>query len=93
MSLYTYRWYEYDVWGNRRDGYQVNDVFRTPEVYMVDPDWSDPELIRELRKQNFFKKGVRSNLIEIDGDEEKIYFDYKGRPEGELRREEESGIE
>ena len=44
--------------------------------------------VKELKKQGFIDQpGVQSRHFETDGDEEIIYLTYKGRPEGELRRE------
>ena len=87
---HTYRFYSYDVWGNEEDGYEVNDVFRTTETVELDDEkiQSDTELFKELKKQGFIDQpGVQSRHFETDGDEEIIYLTYKGRPEGELRRE------
>jgi hypothetical protein len=84
-----YRWYSYDVWGNKKDGYEVNQVFRTSEVVEV-PNIAavnDSSLIKYLKKVGFFKKNLKAILFDIDGDEEVIYFSYKGKPEGELRAE------
>jgi len=86
-----WRWYEYDVWGNKKDGYDVNNVFRTAEVIDI-PEIvlnSDKAIITYLRNIGFFKKGVRSRDIEF-GEmtyENTLDIEYKGKPVGELRRE------
>ena len=84
----TYRLYDYDVWGNENDGYDVNDVFKTNELYKIDANWSDSKLISALKKQGLIKKGIHQSSIEIGGDDMTITFDYKGKPEFELRIEE-----
>jgi hypothetical protein len=84
-----WRYYSYDVWGNKRDGYDVNNVFETDEVIDI-PNvvQSDKALITYLRNIGFMKKkGLRRNLIEIEGDEGIIYLSYNGKPDGELRKE------
>jgi len=81
-----YREYTYDVWGNRRDGYHVNDVYRGRNVTIDD----DRDLIKELRKVGLLRKGVRSYRIGIDGEPGYSFYisDLKtGRPEFELRCE------
>lgn len=84
-----WRVYSYDVWGNAKDGYEVNNVFRTNEIIPI-PNVvlkSDKALITYLKNIGYFKKGVKRNLIEFDGDDRTIYVSYKGRPEFELRKE------
>ncbi len=82
-----YRLISYDVWGNEKDGYEVNQAFTTSEYYELDDNADHTGIIKALRKQGCLKKGVRAKLIEIDGDDKTIYFSYKGRPEFELRKE------
>jgi hypothetical protein len=82
-----FRWVYYDVWGNKKDGYEVNQAFRSNDVVMIPDGISDKSLTTYLKKQGFFKSSVRSNLVEYDGDEYTIYITYKGKPEGELRAE------
>lgn len=88
----TWRLYELDVWGNDEDGYDVNDVFRTGFTVDFEDDISDGDLITLLADEGLIKKTMTSRThredIEIDGDEFTIYFNYKGRPEFELRKEE-----
>jgi hypothetical protein len=84
----TFRLITYDVWGNEKDGYEVNQAFTTNECYEIpDSDESSEQIIATLKKQGCFKKYVRKSSIEIDGDTDVIYVSYKGRPEFELRKE------
>ena len=87
MATQKYRLYTYDVQGNEEDGYDVNDVFKTSEIYDIDPGWDNKTLIKRLKSQGLIKKGIRSSSIEIGGDDVIITFDYKGKPEFELREE------
>ena len=43
-----YRLYTYDLWGNARDGYDVNDVYRTGVVIELPDDASDYLINRRL---------------------------------------------
>lgn len=84
----NWRVYSYDVWGNAKEGYDINNVFRTNEIIPIPYEVeSNEEFIKYLRKIGFFRKSVKTKYVEIDGDEESLYFSYKGRPEFELRRE------
>ena len=81
-------WYSYDVWGNKKDGYEVNNVFRSSDyAYIPDSIVTDKDLIVYLKKEGFIRLGIRVASINIDSDEDVIYFSYKDKPEGELRRE------
>lgn len=82
-----FRWIYYDVWGNKKDGYEVNAKYTSNDVVMIPDDLNDKQLTTHLKKQGLFKGSVRSNLVEYDGDEFTIYITYKGKPEGELRAE------
>lgn len=89
--MVKWRWYSYDTWGNKKDGYEVNQVFRT-SIYVDIPEVvlnSDEAIKRHLKKDGFIKKGVRGRDITF---EEFMYEDsigimFKGKPIGELRRE------
>ena len=86
-----WRWYEYDVWGNKKDGYEINQVFRTAQIFDLSEESlnSDKKIIDYLRKEGFIKKGVLGKQIELGGDpyEDLITLGYKGKPVGEFRRE------
>lgn len=85
-----YRLYNYDVWGNEHDGFEVNDVYRTSTIVDIPDDANDETIIRILKAEGAIKRNIRFKSIEIDGElEYSLYFTYRptGRPEFELRRE------
>jgi hypothetical protein len=84
-----WRLYTYDVWGNARDGFDVNDVFKTSTILEFSDNASDADIVKALKKAGYLRKGIRTSSIKFDGDDETIYFSdaRNGRPEGELRRE------
>lgn len=87
----TWRWYEYDTWGNKKDGYEVNQVFRT-SIYVDFPEAvlnSDEAIKRHLKKNGFIKKGVRGRDISFSNlmFESTIEVLFKNKPIGEFRRE------
>lgn len=84
----TYRLYDYDVWGNEKEGYTVNDCFRSCQTIDLDESWDDARIIKALKHAGIIKKGIRAKSIRIDGEMDyTLYFEYKDRPEFELRRE------
>lgn len=86
--IHNFRLYTYDVWGNARDGYEVNNVYGTGEVYSLDDNWTDKQIISELKKQGAIRKSVKNSLVRIDGEfEYSLYFEYRDKPEFELRKE------
>ena len=83
----AYKLYTYDVWGNEEDGYEVNNVYATDRVIYLPSDPSDKDILDALRRAGEIRKGVRSNLVQIEGESGyTLYISYKHRPEMELRR-------
>lgn len=84
-----WRLIDYDVWGNARDGFEVNAAYTTSTYVEFDEGISDAALIKLLKREGLLKKGLRASSIDMDGDEYTIYFSdaRNGRPEFELRRE------
>lgn len=72
--------YSLDVWGNEEDGYEVNDRSRIGTVELPKA-FSDEWLLKTLKNEgliNYKKSDIKS--IEIDGGEDWISIDYKGKP-------------
>jgi len=59
----------YDVWGNKKDGFEVNNAFSTEEVLVITEDATDRDIIKGLKTIGFIKKGVRYSSIDIDGED------------------------
>ena len=86
--MIKYKCYDYDVWGNRKDGFEVNNIFETCETYELNHNWNDRGILQSLKRQGCIKRNIRISDVEIDGEMEyTLYFSYRGRPEFELRRE------
>ncbi len=85
-----YRVYSYDVWGNEKDGYEVNDCFYSGETTKLHKGMTDNQIIKKLKKEGIINKWIKNHCVSISGEEEySLYFEYKGRPEFELRAERE----
>lgn len=81
-----YRLWTYDIWGNAKDGYEVNDRYRQG-IVALPKDATDDEVIACLQDNGDVKKGIRREFLEIEGESgHTIYITYKGRPEMELER-------
>jgi hypothetical protein len=57
--------YYFDVWGNSREGFEVNN--QCEQAIMEFPDWpTNKELLQRLKNINFIKKTTRMNSVEFD---------------------------
>jgi len=65
-----YQVYTYDVWGNKTDGFFVNDVFKTDLVLELPDrdDLKDNEIIKAMRDQDILKSGLHVKSFEIEGE-------------------------
>lgn len=57
MRLINY----FDVWGNKKDGYEVNNLCEEGIIEVA--SWSDSDVLKALKKSNFIKKHVRTNML------------------------------
>lgn len=76
-KYYMYDLYDYEVWGDVEDGFQVNNVFHTVSdiCFAESVVMDDKKLIKALKKLGFIKKGIHTKSIEIDGEPEfTLYF-------------------
>lgn len=79
------RVWSYDVWGNQKDGFQVNDRYEIATY--TDPkndsifQAKDADIISFLKNEGHLVKGTHLSSFEIEGDgEQYLTIDYKGRP-------------
>ena len=78
--------YSLDVWGNAEDGYEVNDRSKVGSID-IDSTFSDNQLLKALVDAGIatMKKSDK-NHIQIDGDDEWISIDYRGKPVFQLEK-------
>ena len=83
MKTQKYRLYTYDLWGNSKDGYQVNDVY-SQDVFEIDDSLTDKQIFKIIGI-----KPQSQNHVEFDtnGDENTLYIQAKkdAKPICELR--------
>ncbi len=85
--VHDYRIQSLDVWGNAKEGYEVNQSFNTNRYVELPEHPDNDDIIKALQKAGEIKKGVRRNLFEVDGESAyTLYISYKGRPEMHLER-------
>lgn len=62
----------FDVWGNSKDGYEVNNqCTEAADIIMINYP-TDRDLLKLLKSIGFFKKHVRLNMLDIRDDFEFI---------------------
>lgn len=92
---FLFRLYDYDLWGNKKDGFEINGIFkRGVLIELFESDTKD-EIIRGLKDLGYIKNHIIHSHILIECDELYredycvIYFYYIefGHPIFELRRE------
>ena len=76
-----YKLYDYDVYGNNKDGYEVNNIypalighnlFNAKEVIInLTKNTPDKKIIKALKKSNWLRKTTKDSCFIIEGD-----FDY-----------------
>ena len=77
--------YSLDVWGNKKDGFEVNDRSQSGKILTK---LDDKSIIKALKKENFLNKKCHFKSFSIDGDDTFISIDAAktGEPLYELER-------
>ncbi len=92
--MFEYQLVEYDVWGNAKDGYDINNFYCTDVKVRVKKD-DERSVFNALKKQGIIKKGIRFSSVLLEWHEGGFFvsdirtprskeYGY-GRPEFELR--------
>lgn len=82
----TWRVYSLDVWGNQRDGFEVNDRCNVGTIELPE-DATDKQIIRAMVEQGYLRSS-RFHFA-IDGDDMMMDIDHEptGRPLYSLERD------
>lgn len=64
----TYEVFEYDVWGNEHEGYDVNNRMRSGCEVTLDEDATDAQIIKALKDCGFLRKGLHTKSFDIEGE-------------------------
>jgi hypothetical protein len=83
QNLKKYTVVTYDLWGNNKEGYEVNGVYFSGSI-TIDPDWDDKKILKAVRKMFDIPRGT---VISGHGDRECIYLELEKnlKPVLELR--------
>ena len=83
--LETWDVFTLDVWGNERDGFEVNDRSRCGTITLP-PNPSNPQILSALRTAGLIRRYLKT--LTIDGDPSTITIDCArtGRPGLHLER-------
>jgi hypothetical protein len=76
--------YAYELWGNSRDGYEVNDLWRILKDGDLDDLLTTARGRWEVFKVNYSPRATVKGLS-FDGDESTVYIESDGIPFLELR--------
>lgn len=71
----------FDVWGNKREGYEVNNLCKEGQLDLPE-NATYKDIIQAIKAFGFFKKTVRTNMVDISNDFEMIEIDERrtGKP-------------
>ena len=83
MTMREWRVWSYDVWGNAREGFEVNDRFEIDKVYIDDSIIENKKKLATLIRKVF---GLKKIQLSFDGDDRTIYIEASrdGYPIGEM---------
>ena len=83
MTMREWRFWSYDVWGNAREGFEVNDRFEIDKVYIDETIIADRKKLATLIRKVF---GLRKIQLSFDGDDCITYIEASrdGYPIGEM---------
>jgi hypothetical protein len=72
---------EHDVWGNARDGWEINDSRRTGECVVLSTSMNEKEIVQALKEEGIVRRDLRMNMIQIEWNDDRIEVsDSKGKP-------------
>ena len=68
-----YKFYTYDIWGNKYDGFEVNDVFSQDLIVEMQEDWSEIQVFCALKAHGLFYQ-LHFKSFEIDWSDENVIY-------------------
>lgn len=82
----------YDVWGNKAGGFEVNQAFYTTFKIVLSDNYSDKEIRQALFKSGYCSKGILLASLDINDTDSCIYITLTGsrygyKPFCELRKQ------
>lgn len=63
----TYQVISYDVWGNPKDGFEVNDQYTTSYRITLPDNPTDKEILTALYKSGYASRDILNGKMSIEG--------------------------
>jgi hypothetical protein len=57
---------EYEVWGNKKDGFEINNLFRVVKGIEINDNDTDKDIVKKLKEVGYLHKYVRMNQMTIE---------------------------
>lgn len=64
----------HDVWGNAKDGWQVNDNFKLTDELILEPNPTDRNIMEALKKYSLLGKHCQLRWLSFYGDDTSIIY-------------------
>ena len=64
----------FDVWGNKKDGWEVNNLCKEDFTITISDNATTKEIIQALKEEGFLAKHCRENMFEVYNDIHFIEF-------------------
>jgi len=67
MKVFRYEIRRYDVWGNEKEGFRINDVFLTDHEIALNEEVAVNEIIRLVKRTGLIKRNLHLRLFRVEG--------------------------
>jgi len=68
----SFRLITYGVWGNYKDGYEVNDCSKTGITLLLDDQCTKEDVVKGLKEKGFFSKRMRFSSVDLSWGHEHV---------------------
>jgi hypothetical protein len=88
VGTLTYAVHPLDVWGNKRDGFEINDIYPSRGTIEIPTDARTADIVEALKKGGFIDRNIRHQSIGIEGEigyTLNVRYEPTSHPEYELR--------
>ncbi len=81
-------YFENDVWGNKKEGYEVNNTILTNVCFELNEDFSNEDLGRAMKKAGILKQYSKFKFLDVQGDDLSYLsgVEYRGYPFGAVMK-------
>lgn len=65
---------ELDVWGNAREGFDINNLYKSGVYISLPMEFGSADVILALKRAGWMKQGIHHKSVHVDGDFETFIF-------------------